>query len=95
MVRLASVEDERLDHEIGPLGFLEVPETFGATADDPTDGGDKSMLGVRSFDLLLESVRGIPLAPSVFPFNGDFPAGPLVDIECILVQEFRCGVRTI
>ena len=95
MVRLASVEDERLDHEIGPLSFLEVSETFGATADDPTDRGDKLILSVRFIDLLLVSVRGIPLAPPVFPFDGDFPTGPLVDIERILVQEFRRGVRAI
>ena len=93
MVRLASVENERLDHEIGPPSFLEVSETVGTSADDPTDGGDKLMFGVRSVDLLLVSVRGIPLAPPVLPFDDDFPAGPLVDIECILVKEFGRGIR--
>jgi hypothetical protein len=31
----AVVENKCLDHEVGPLGLLEVSETFGATADDP------------------------------------------------------------
>ncbi len=95
MVRLASVEDERLDHEIGPSSFLEVPETLGTTADDPADRGHQLMRGVRFVDLLLVPVRGVLLAPPVLPFDGDFPTGPLVDLKRILVQELCRGVRAV
>ena len=95
MVRLAIVEDECLHHEIGPFSFLKVSETFGTATDDPTDRGDELMFGVRSIDLLLVPVCSVLLAPPIFPFDGDFPTYPLVDIERILVQQVCRGVRAV
>jgi hypothetical protein len=59
VVRLASVENERLKREINPASIHKMAETLGAAANNPANGQHKLLFGMGPVDLLLVSIGGV------------------------------------
>src|SRR5205823_3282685 len=78
VVRLAGIENKRLDHEIRPPSFLKVAESLGAASNDPSNGRDQFAFRICLVYLLFVADSGVLLFAAVRPFNGDLPTGSLV-----------------